>query len=184
MTANTHSGSARVTELELVDHADADVLEFRHLIEHAKSLLQRNRLGDQLLRLQLSALDHAQQRGIAERLNRQRAGYLNLLEHDLIDRQRDFALLALRGEADLDMTPSLAEAQHCVATGGGDSQRVHADIGAAVRQVHDRLYRVSLLSIDYIGGADLVCQFELAIVQIDGDHPHAQSRANLDRRQA
>src|SRR5712671_469439 len=119
-TADTHSGSAKVinleliAHLELIDHADADVFEFRHLIDHPKSLLQRNRLGDQLLRFQLSALDHAQQRRIAKRLDRQRTSNLNLFEHDLIDRQRDFALLALRGEADLDVTPTLAQAQHGV----------------------------------------------------------------------
>ncbi len=43
---------------ELIDHADAGVLEARHLIDRSEGLLQRDRVGDQLARRQLAALHH------------------------------------------------------------------------------------------------------------------------------
>ena len=102
-TADTHSGSAKVinleliAHLELIDHADADVFEIGHLLKHASCLFDRDRLSDELLRFEPAAFDHAEHRRIAKRLDRERASELDFFEHDLIDRQRYFTLFTLRG---------------------------------------------------------------------------------------
>lgn len=46
-------------DLELIDHAHADVLELRHLLDYAESLLNRNRLCHQSLGRDLLARYHA-----------------------------------------------------------------------------------------------------------------------------
>ena len=43
------------------------------------------------------------------------------LEHDLIDRERDFAFFFLRGQADLDVASALAQAGDRVAAGRCDT---------------------------------------------------------------
>src|SRR6516162_3889730 len=87
--------------------------------------------------------------------NRPRTGDLDLLENDLIDRQRDFTLFALSCQTDLDVAPALAQTGNSVATGGSDAQGVHAHVGAAMCQVHNCLDGVGLLAIDDVGGAGL-----------------------------
>src|SRR6516225_2386206 len=51
-------------------------------------------------------------------------------------------------------------------------------------QGHHCLDWIGLFTIDDIRGADLLCQFQLAVVEIDRDHPRAERRSDLNRRQS
>lgn len=52
--------------LELVNRTDALILEFRHPLDHAKSLFQRDGLANKLSGFEPRAFDHAQNRWVAE----------------------------------------------------------------------------------------------------------------------
>lgn len=52
--------------LELVNRTDARILEFRHPLDHAKSLFQRDGLANKLSGFEPRAFDHAQNRWVAE----------------------------------------------------------------------------------------------------------------------
>src|SRR5262249_38636740 len=100
LSSRTSRAAAVSRRSVLVDHRDAEGAVLVHRLDDVADLLEADRAVDELARLELPALDHAQHRGEARRAHAERAQDLHLLQDDDVDRERDLSLLGAGGEAD------------------------------------------------------------------------------------
>src|SRR5262249_5051700 len=134
----------------------------------------------ELSRGDLLRLDHRQHGCEVRGLHAERTDDLELLEDDHVYRERDHALLRLRGETDLEMAPALAERQDRVEARGGNAERVDGDLGAASGERHDGSRGVVLRGIHGGLRAELLRERELVVGDVDGDDTGAEGRGDLD----
>ncbi len=134
--------------------------------------------------IELTLRDEVEDLGVAPVRVRGRADELELVVHHQVGRQRDLALLGLRGEADLHVAAAAAQGGDAGLGGRRGRDRVDADgDSAAARDLLDAARNVhAFTGLNRLKCAGLPRAFELRRVDVDRDHAPAQRGGGLDRR--